>query len=679
MSLPDNTVHRRTLLAAGAAAPLGAVLGSSAGAVPGRTTAGAASTLLTNLAHIEWLGAEVAPPDQASHTTYRLDVEPTIGVLWTYADRQPDGTYKRIGGGTYDPVTDTYGQGAFNADDISRAAVLYVRHWQATGEPSSRTAAYRLLRALTYLQTADGANAGNVVLWMQPDGTLNPSAEPREEPDPSDSADSYWLARTIWALGEGCAAFAHADPDFGSFLADRLDLALEAVDRHVLSRYGDWLDIDGTRVPAWLIADGADATGEALLGLTAYVRSTRDKRARRSLARLAEGVAAMRAGDPRTWPYGAVLPWALSQAVWHAWGGLAPAGLAESYDVLDDRKLRDAALSDAASFTPHLLIAAGPQNGWLPTPSDQVQIAYGAQSRVESLLAAGAAGNRPVLQAIAGVAASWFFGNNPSGTPMYDPTTGRTYDGVDGQGNVNRNSGAESTIHGLLAMLALDGAPDVAPMARTAQVTERITWRLVEAESGVLSGDATLHQPASAWTGESLWSGGAGVRLGLGGTLVLDAPISEPSVLMAAVELAPGAGVTGWATGTREVGRVDHADIGAQGDSPAPGLLAISTLRHTVDAGEQVTVTGLRGTSVVDALLIQPEVERLVLEGDGHGTALLRSFGTTPRTVTVNVPGTGTTTVWVYDEGGRVRSTHKAFGPNINVALPAGGGAILRR
>ena len=77
-----------------------------------------------------------------------------------------------------------------------------MRHWQATGADSSRRTAYQLLRGLTYLQTVEGTNAGNVVLWMQPDGTLNPSAEPVELPDPSDSAESYWLARTIWALGE---------------------------------------------------------------------------------------------------------------------------------------------------------------------------------------------------------------------------------------------------------------------------------------------------------------------------------------------------------------------------------------------------------------------------------------------------------------------------------------------
>ena len=89
---------------------------------------------LTNLAHIDFLGAEVSPPSQHGHTTYRLGEEPEIGVLWTYADRQADGSYLRIGGGTYDPATDTWGQGAFNADDIC------VRRWCicATGRQPDR-------------------------------------------------------------------------------------------------------------------------------------------------------------------------------------------------------------------------------------------------------------------------------------------------------------------------------------------------------------------------------------------------------------------------------------------------------------------------------------------------------------------------------------------------------------
>ena len=59
----------------------------------------AAPRPLTNLAHLDFLGDRVDPPEQAGHTTWRMDQEPQIGVLWTYAEPQPDGTYRRVGSG----------------------------------------------------------------------------------------------------------------------------------------------------------------------------------------------------------------------------------------------------------------------------------------------------------------------------------------------------------------------------------------------------------------------------------------------------------------------------------------------------------------------------------------------------------------------------------------------------
>ena len=51
--------------------------------------------------------------------------------------------------------------------------------------------------------------------------------------------------------------------------------------------------------------------------------------------------------------------------------------------------------------------------------------------------------------------AAWFFGANAAGIVAYDPAAGTTVDTIEANGNVNHNSGAESTIHGLLTMLAL--------------------------------------------------------------------------------------------------------------------------------------------------------------------------------------------------------------------------------
>ena len=397
----------------------------------------------------------VDPPeeDEPLHTTYRLAEEPDIGVLWTYAEPR-NGVLTRVGGGTYDAATDTYGQGAFNADDVARAAVVYIRHWVATGSPSSRDRAYEMLRGLTYLQTASGDNAGNVVLWMQPDGTLNPSADPVELPDPSDSDASYWVARTLWALGEGYAAFAAtgdpADEAFAGFLRDRMELSIDAVNRQVLDTYGQLVSVDGRPTPSWLIADGADASAEAVLGLAAYVEAGGGDAARTALSQLADGIAMLSEGTTRTWPFGAVYPWALSRSLWHAWGSQMPAALSRASQALGTGTYLAPAVKDSAGFTPWMLTSGGPDNGRLPTRLDQSQIAYGADSRVQSLLATAEATGKVGLRRLAGMQAAWFFGANAAGVPAYDPATGRTIDGISGDGVVNANSGAESTIHGLL-------------------------------------------------------------------------------------------------------------------------------------------------------------------------------------------------------------------------------------
>ena len=249
-----------------------------------------------------------------------------------------------------------------------------------------------MLRGLTYLQTTSGDDAGNVVLWMQPDGTLNPSADPVELPDPSDSdGSSYWVARTIWALGEGYAAFAGsgdpADAAFAEFLRERLELSIGAVDRDVLDTYGQLVSVDGRPTPSWLIADGADASAEAVLGLAAYVEAGGSDAARTALSQLADGIAMLSDGTARTWPFGAVYPWALSRSLWHAWGSQMPAALARASQALGTGTYLAPAVKDSAVFTPWMLTSGGPDNGRLPTRLDQSQIAYGADSRVQSLLA----------------------------------------------------------------------------------------------------------------------------------------------------------------------------------------------------------------------------------------------------------------------------------------------------
>src|SRR5665648_180170 len=645
------------------------------------------TTPLTNLAHLDFLGDTVAPSEQAGHTTYRLAEEPEVGVGPEHADLRDGGVYERIGGGAYDAATDTWGQGAFNADDLSRAAVVYLRHWQLTGDDTSREHAYELLRALTYMQTTTGEDAGNVVLWMQPDGSLNPSVA-GDMPNPSDSEESYWLARTVWALGEGYAAFAVVDPKFAAFLDDRLDLSLTALERDSLSRYGQWDVAAGTRVPGWLIVDGADATAEAVIGLAAYVEaapaSPRTERARTVLTQYAEGIAAMSGGDATSWPYGAILPWTHSQSMWHGWGSQMAAALARASQAVGRPALLRAAVKDAAVFTPYLLTATGPINGWLPTPLDLTQIAYGVDSRVQSLVAVADATDRPGFDQLAGIAASWYFGANRAGTPMYDPATGRTFDGLNADGVVNRNSGAESTIHGLLSMLALDTRPDVAAAAQSATtLVAQDGVQVIEAETAATGGSALVVTPPSAWTGESLWSGDF-LALSTGARATWSVPASDqPRLVQPVVNLVPDrrSARLDWASGRQTLGQLDSGAGGAQGVTDAPGALTPVTLRRELPAGATALSVAVHGRPAVpaqvDALLLMPRVSRLVLDGPDGATVLLRNAGSRREVSTVALPGAGDVVVRSYDSSGRLRAEVTAGGTGISVSVLAAGFTVV--
>ncbi|MGN6574224.1 MAG: hypothetical protein ACTHKG_00920 [Nocardioides sp.] len=645
-----------------------------------------AATPLTNLDHLNWLTTQVDPPDQDGHTTYRLAEQPEVGVLWTYAEPDGSGGWKHVGGGEHH-ADGTWGQGAYNADDIARAAVVYLRHWQQTGDTDSRDHAYQLLRGLTYLQTSTGDNAGNVVLWMQPDGTLNPSAEPKELPDPSDSGPSYWLARTIWALGEGYAAFQGDDPQFASFLKDRLDLSIGALDRQVLDKYGEHLDIDGEPAPAWLITDGADASAEAALGLAAYVKAGGTDQARTALKQLTDGISELSDGDARTWPFGARRPWALSRSMWHGWGAQMPSALARASTVLGDSSLYDAAAKDSFTFDPWMLTSGGPDNGRLPTRIDRSQIAYGVDARLQGLLATGDANAsvRDAANALAGIVGAWYFGANPAGEPMYDPATGVTYDGIGGDGKINHNSGAESTIHGLLSMLALDAHPDVAAAAQSMHaIDRRVGTTTVQAEEAKLIGDARAVTPESLWTGESQYGGTGYVELGDGSRAVIDLPAHPRSLVLPVVDLRPGSSaVTTFATDDETLGSVRSGDIGPQGDSPAPGALLPVTLDRSISKGiRSLTATTTADgddTTRLDAVMLEPVVSRLVLSGDGHGTALLSSRAAKPENAVADLAGHGPATVSSYDGSGHLVATKTTPARRVHVRVPPGGFAVVSR
>jgi hypothetical protein len=232
-----------------------------------------------------------------------------------------------------------------------------------------------------------------------------------------------------------------------------------------------------------------------------------------------------------------------------------------------------------------------------------------------------------------------------------------------------------------VAALRSSAVPCPSPSPRTSRDT---TGSSIRASSRALSPPVAV-KPESLWTGESQFGGSGYAALGNGGSATVpvgNAATRLPRLVIPVVDLQPGStAVTRFRADGHLLGSVASGDIGPQGDSPAPGALLPVTLSNARGAVHATTTATGGDKARLDALMLEPVVSRLVLgDGDGHGTALLRSAATQALRVTVSVPGSGPATVERYDGLGQlVDSTTAGAARGVQVWVPAGGFTIVRR
>ncbi len=373
------------------------------------------TTFSINLAHLEHLSEDVVRGDSV------------LRIVHIYAEA-PD----------YDWVDDP-DEGAACVDDAARAAVLYLRLYELTGDEAARSTAEKLLRFVLYMQRPDGLFYNFVYSNRLDINATHPNS--RAEPF------GWWAARAVWALGMAADVLRQGNPKLAAQAARAARQALVPLERTWLGHYPRTRRVSGRSVPEWLVYHyGADASSELLLGLVRLQKANPDTTLGRIIRQLAEGIALMQYGSMRRHPYAAHASWI---DLWHGWGNAQTQALAEAGYL-------DSAIREAEHFYPRLLVY-----GWLKEMSldDSTrlgryeQIAYAVRTVSVGLIRLYERTGEVRYATMAGLAASWLTGNNDAGLPMYDPATGRGYDGIQGPETINYNAGAESTIEALYTLL----------------------------------------------------------------------------------------------------------------------------------------------------------------------------------------------------------------------------------
>ncbi len=373
-----------------------------------------------NLAHLDHLSDDVVSDGEI------------VRMVHLYADAP-----------AYQPVGDAE-EGVACVDDVARAAVVYLRHFEITGESESRRKAEGLLRFVMHMQQDDGLFHNFVINKRLEINRVHVRSR----------ADGFqwWAARGLWALATGAYLLRDANAAFAGRCAERARRTIPHLTT-LLDRYPETSSHHRRTVPHWLIQEhAADATSEAILGLSMLQRVEADPEVATLIERFGEGISLMRYGSMNEFPFGAH---ASSPGLWHGWGNSQAQALAEAGLVALARP-------EVEQFYPRLLV-----EGWRHSMTFNERehtrrferIAYAVRCVAVGLIRTYEATQDENFAVMAGLAASWLTGNNAAGQPMYDPATGRGYDGIDEHARINHNSGAESTIEALYTLLEVGRHP----------------------------------------------------------------------------------------------------------------------------------------------------------------------------------------------------------------------------
>lgn len=374
----------------------------------------------------------------------------TVGIIHIYSN-YPD--YKWIGDDD---------EGIACVDDAARAALFYMRYYNLETEDQiqnkSLIKAKKLVKFLIRMQ----AENGFFYNFIWPDYSINKTFKT------SIAEPNWWSWRAILTLSEAYPFFKKINKNFSIKIKKSLDRAINVTLNWLNKNYNNKkiVKYGGINFPLWLAYEtAADQSSIILEGLTNYYQIKKDSSVLNQINKIADGIIKMQKGDSVNAPYNAFLSW---QNTWHAWGNNQAASLIKAGIILNNKKYIQSAVKEVKYFYPFLLkekfllsFSVEKINGknQLKDIVKYSQIAYGISPMVSASFKAFEITKDTSLLYIGMQSAEWFLGNNPAKKIMYDPLTGICFDGINSETELNKNSGAESTIETLLTLICVEKNP----------------------------------------------------------------------------------------------------------------------------------------------------------------------------------------------------------------------------
>ena len=350
---------------------------------------------------------------------------------------------------------DDIDEGYACVDDAARAAIFYLEYFKAYNDSLSLIKYYNLVEFLVYMQAENGFFYN--FIWK--DNSINKTFKT------SVAEPNWWSWRALWALMENYKNFKNSNDDGAIRVKQSIEKGIAAIKRIIPKTKGKII-IDGVKLPSWLPGlTAADQSAVLVLLLSNYYENTGDKEILTYINSLVQGIMMMQIKDKDSEFNGAFLSW---QNTWHGWGNSQSYALLKAYPILKDEQIKKSALYELDNFYDRLIkrnflsyFKVKKQNHHMRTveTSQYSQIAYNIRPMVFALLEAYKITSDSAYAIKAGRVAQWFVGRNPACEVMYNPHSGIFYDGIENENSINKNSGAESTIEGLLSLLRISQHP----------------------------------------------------------------------------------------------------------------------------------------------------------------------------------------------------------------------------